>query len=416
MQAVQLNTNDIAGGAARAAFRLHRGLRGVGVDSSMFVRNKDGSDDHVATYDHSPTIWKRLTDRFKRRWLRYRFSRYQETRPEGLEIFSQARTLDGHRVADALPEADVYNLHWIRDFIDPLPFFQKTQQPIVWTLHDMNPFTGGCHYNVDCTRFRNTCGKCPQLGSTDENDLSRSVWDRKKSAYQQAIENGWLHIVAPSKWLAKEARRSTLFGNAPVQVIPNGLDHETFHPRDTDGVRAALEIPADHRIVLFVAHYDTRRKGFDLLVDALDTMSMDNVTLLSIGSGQPGMENTLPHRHVGKITSDELLSVFYSLADLFVVPSRQDNLPNTVLESMACGTPVVGFDIGGIPDMVRPGETGWLAESVNAQSLRHTIEEALSNNTTLQRIGQTCRDVVENEYTLEAQARAYRNLYRELLS
>jgi len=311
----------------------------------------------------------------------------------------------------------VYNLHWIRGFIDPLPFFRKTQKPVVWTLHDMNPFTGGCHYNVGCNRHRESCGQCPQLGSTDENDLSQSIWSRKETAYREAIENGRLEIVAPSEWLAEEARRSTLFSKAPVHVIPNSLDHETFHPRNTDGLRSALSIPADHRILLFVADStQNHRKGFDLLQDALIELNEEKVTLVSIGSNRPELDISTPLLHLGRITSNVLLSVFYSLADIFVIPSRQDNLPNTVLESMACGTPVVGFDTGGIPDMVRPDKTGWRAEPGDAHSLRHTIEEALSNDTTLQRIGQTCRDVVENEYTLEVQARAYRNLYRELLS
>ncbi len=417
MRIFQVSTNDISGGAARAAFRLHQGLCSIGEASHMFVRNKESRNEDVWAYDRSSGWLERLKDRFKRRWLTHRFSRYQETRPEGLEIFSQARTLDGHRVVDALPDADVYNLHWIRGFIDPRPFFQQTQQPVVWTLHDMNPFTGGCHYNVGCNRYRESCGRCPQLGSTDENDLSQSVWSRKETAYREAIEDGRLEIVAPSEWLAEEARRSTLFSKAPVHVIPNGLDHETFHPRNTDGLRSALSIPADHRVLLFVADStQNRRKGFDLLKDALSGLDDEAVTLVSIGSHEPELEVSVPHVHLGAIQSDVLLSVFYSLADLFVIPSRQDNLPNTVLESMACGTPMVGFDTGGIPDMVRPGETGWLAASNDARSLRDGIMQAFSDDAVRDRRGTRCREVVEEEYTLEVQARAYQELYEQLLS
>ncbi len=416
MRIVHLSTNDVSGGAARAASRLHQGCQRLGEVSRMFVRNKESKNEGVWEYDRTPGWIEHIKDRFKRRWLHRRFRRYQESRPNGLELFSQARTLDGYRVADALPDADVYNLHWISRFIDPLPFFQQTQQPVVWTLHDMNPFTGGCHYNVGCDRYRESCGQCPQLGSTDENDLSRSVWSRKETAYQEAIEDGRLEIVAPSEWMAEEARRSTLFSGAQVHMIPHGLDQETFHPRNTDGLRSALSIPHDHRVLLFVADSTkNRRKGFDLLQDALAGLDDEAVTLVSIGSHRPELKVSVPHVHLGAIESDVLLSVFYSLADLFVIPSRQEAFGQTALESMACGTPVVGFDTGGIPDMVRPGETGWLAEPESARSLRNAIHTALSEDSKRQQRGTQARTVVEDEYTLEVQARAYQTLYRELI-
>lgn len=417
MSVFHLNTNDINGGAARAAYRLHYGLRRIGVESSMYVRRKASQDDTVETHDTSPPLLQRIRDRVVRRWLSSRFSTYADTRPKGLELFSQARTVDGTRVVQQVPEADVYNLHWINGFIDPLPFFQNTQQPIVWTLHDMNPFTGGCHYNVGCRKFEDQCGACPQLGSDDDTDLSRTVWTRKRRAYQNAIQNNRLHIVAPSAWLADEAQRSSLFHDAPVRVIPNGLDASTFRPRDTEGFRSALEIPKAHRVVLFVAQStDNHRKGFDLLSDALSTLEGENITLLSIGGTPPDLEVSAPHRHFGTIESNLLLSVFYSLADLFVIPSRQDNLPNTVLESMACGTPVVGFEVGGIPDMVRPGATGWLAEPESVRSLRNAINTALADNGARRQRSERCREVVEAEYTLEVQAQAYKQLYQSLLA
>ncbi len=417
MNVAQINTKDVSGGAARAAYRLHRGLREADVDSSMFVKSKSSEDRTVNEWIPSSTIYGGLKNRVKRRWLNHRFQKYQETRPDGLEIFSQARTLHGYRVAASIPEADVYNLHWISDFIDPLPFFQAVQQPIVWTLHDMNPFTGGCHYNAGCRRFEDRCGACPQLGSNHEEDLSRTVWVRKQEAYRHALDSGRLHIVALCEWMAQEVRNSALLADAPVHVIPNGLDHHTFRPRETRGMRSALEIPQDHRIVLFVAQsVQNHRKGFDLLAEALGSLEQDDVTLLSIGERQPELETALSHLHLGSIQSDLLLSVFYSLADLFVVPSRQDNLPNTVLESMACGTPLVGVDTGGIPDMVRPGETGWLAEIGTVRSLRGAIEQALRDESVRERRGKQAREVVEGEYTLQRQARQYQRLYESLLS
>nr|WP_259116335.1 glycosyltransferase family 4 protein [Salinibacter ruber] len=417
MEILQLSTTDTGGGAARAAYRLHHGLCRIGVASAMHVRRKASQDDTVEAYDAAPSLLRRIRNRVVRRWLSSRFSTYADTRPEGLELFSQARTADGARVAQQVPEADVYNLHWITGFIDPLSFFQNTQQPVVWTLHDMNPFTGGCHYNVGCRKFEDQCGACPQLGSDDESDLSRKVWTRKRQAYQAAIQNGRLHIVSSSTWLADEARSSFLFQDAPTHIIPLGLDIGTFLPRDTKGLRSALEIPEAHRVVLFVAQSaDNHRKGFDLLSGALSTLDGGNITLLSIGGTAPDLEVTLPHRHLGTVESNLLLSVFYSLADVFVIPSRQEAFGQTALEAMACGTPVVGFEIGGIPDMVRPGETGWLAEPESVRSLSNAIETALADKAARRQRGERCREVVEAEYTLEVQAQAYKQLYQSLLA
>jgi glycosyltransferase involved in cell wall biosynthesis len=382
----------------------------------MFVRDKGSGDDTVDAWTSGRSLFEGLKDRVKRRWLTYRFRQYQETRPDGLELFSQARTVPGHRAVDSIPDADIYNLHWINGFIDPLPFFQATDQPVVWTLHDMNPFTGGCHYTAGCRRLEDACGKCPQLGSTTEGDLSRKVWKRKDRSYGNCEKGDSLTAVADSHWLAEQARKSSLLNNVPIQTIHYGLDVRTFKPRDTEGVRTALEIPQDHRIVLFVAQSaENHRKGFDLLAEALSSLKQENITLLSIGGEQPELETTLPHNHLGTIESDLLLSIFYSLADLFVIPSRQEAFGQTAMESMACGTPVVGFDTGGIPDMVRPGETGWLAETGNVRALRDTIEQALADDAAREQRGQRCRAVVEDEYTLKHQACQYIRLYESLV-
>lgn len=415
MKVFHLSTYDNRGGAARAAYRLHQGLRAANVDSSMFVRRKTSEDAHVTEWNPNRSLSGRLKEKFKRRWLRYRFQKHADSRPDGLELFSQARTLYGSDAASALPDADVYNLHWINEFIDPHPFFEAVEHPVVWTLHDMNPMTGGCHYNVGCRKFEKRCGRCPQLGSTAENDLSRSVWSRKRDAYHRAIAAHQLHIVADSKWLAREAQKSTLLSEAPIRTIHYGLDHHTFQPRETKGIHRALNIPQSHRILLFVAQsVRNHRKGFDLLTEALSSVSLEDVTLLSIGGKRPDINTSHPHFHLGTIDSNLLLSIFYSLADLFVIPSRQEAFGQTALESMACGTPVVGFDTGGIPDMVRPSETGWLADVGDVQSLQKAIEQALENSDDRKRMGERCREVVLEEYTLERQARDYLELYQNI--
>ncbi len=416
MKVVHLNHTDAGNGGARAAYRLHEGLRESGTRSEMFVASKDTQDPNVAEFNDFPTgFWGRLKRRLRRRRIRRAFEPYQDSRPERAELFKDDRTPHPGEVLRQSPEPDVFNFHSVYGFIDHRTFLHTVTRPVVWTLHDMNAFTGGCQYTVQCRRFEDACGCCPQLGSDDEHDLSRQVWSRKKTAYWQASEQDRLHIVCPSEWMAEEARASTLLADVPVSVIPYGLDPNRFFPRDAEGVPPALGIPDDHRIVLFVASDTRARKGFDLLDNALSALGAEKTTLLSVGGDEPELDSDLPHVHAGYVESDLLLSVFYSLADVFVIPSRQDNLPNTVLESMACGTPVVGFEVGGIPDMVRPGETGWLAEEGNVRSLRAAIERALSEQAKRERMSTRCREVVEDEYTLEVQATAYRHLYEQLL-
>ncbi len=381
----------------------------------MFVDSKDTQDSGVSEFSPSTDLWSRLQSRLRSRRIRCAFASYRGTRPERAELFSDDRTPHSGEVLRQSPESDVFNFHSVYSFIDHRAFFQAVSRPVVWTLHDMNAFTGGCQYTIQCRRFEDACGCCPQLGSDDEDDLSREVWSRKKTAYRRVSEQHQLHVVCPSEWMAEEARASTLLADVPVSVIPNGLDPDRFFPRDAEGVPVALGVPDDHRIVLFVASDTRPRKGFDLLDNALSALGSEKTTLLSVGGDKPELDSDLPHVHAGYVESDLLLSVFYSLADVFVIPSRQDNLPNTVLESMACGTPVVGFEVGGIPDMVRPGETGWLAEPEDVRSLREAIEASLSDDAVRRQRGERARAVVEEEYTLEVQARAYNNVYQRIL-
>lgn len=414
MTVTHLNTTDISGGAARAAYRLHQGLRQHGVDSSMFVEHKRSRDPSVERFSPAHDLWTRIRRSLRRRRLRRDFRPYRSSRPGGLEPFSDDRSPYADRLPVALPQVDVYNLHWIRGFVDLGAFFQAVDRPIVWTLHDMNAFTGGCHYTAGCERYVRRCGSCPQLGSNTDDDLSREIWNRKASAYA-ALDKGDLHIVALCSWMAECVRNSALLSRFPVSVIPNGLDTSLFAPRPAQGLRHALRIDDAARVILFVAERtDNQRKGFSLLASALQSLQFDApIVLLSVGGHEPELDTPHVHLHFGSIESDELLAATYSAADLFVVPSLQDNLPNTVLEAMACGTPVVGFDTGGIPDMVRPGETGWLAETGNVRDLSSALRTALRSGM-LQERGRAARSFVLSNHTLSIQAAQYADLYDAL--
>ena len=316
------------------------------------------------------------------------------------------------------PEADLIQLHWVASFVDYGTFFRLVSKsiPLVWTLHDMNPFTGGCHYDTGCGRFAEQCGVCPQLGSRKQNDLSRQIWQRKRKAFGFLPTNR-LHIVTPSKWLGEQLCQSSLLSRFPRSVIPNGLDTEVFQPRNRRVMREALGISIHARVVLFVADgANDPRKGFKFLASALeDSESHSEIVLLTLGQGKPVKFSKFPHVHVQTIQDDRLLSFIYSCADVFVAPSLQDNLPNTVLESMACGTPVVGFLAGGIPDAIHDGKTGLLAAVGNVEDLRRAVLELLKQDQRREEISQNCRRLVLEEYRLETQASRYLNLYRELI-
>ena len=413
---IQFNTADTRGGAARAAFRLHSGLNRHGVKSEMFVREKTSDDSTVTGFNGTSSIIEKAYRGFRREYIKSCFSVYHNSRPSGLEAFSDDRGQFGKVLFDKISTADIINLHWISGFIDVRKFFKNVKHNVVWTLHDMYAFTGGCHYNVSCDRYTAQCGACPQLGSINENDLSRRVWKRKKKAYVK-IGFGRLHIVALCKWMAKETGRSTLLRDFPVTIIPNGLDAEVFIPRDRKAVRAALNIRQDARVVLFMSDSVTnQRKGFNLLTEALHGIeAAENLLLISIGSGKPVIPADINHLHLGSIQSEYLMSVALNAADVFVIPSVQDNLPNTVLEAMACGIPVVGFNTGGIPDMVRPGVTGLLAPVGDVRALREAISQCLLDRYKREAMGVNGRKVVEREYTLEVQAKRYMALYEQIL-
>lgn len=412
---LHVNQNDVHGGAARAAHRLHTSLREAGCESSMYVQHRSSEDPTVIRFVPPTGFLARGQRWLRRQWLERWFDQYREVRPDGYEAFTQARSQYGGQAVREMPSGDLVHLHWIRNFVDLGALFTSTTCPVVWTLHDMNAMTGGCHYDAGCGRFRNGCGSCPQLGSDDPSDLSRAIWTHKRDLFSH-VDPDRLHIVALCEWMARLVRESPLLRRFPVTVIPNGLDPSVFEPCDNLGaVRQQYDTSKSARVVLFVAQSTAnRRKGFDLLRDALGTLSPSNTTFWSVGSSAPDVPHTVDHRHLGHVDTDTRLARIYSASDLFVLPSRQDNLPNTVLESMACGTPVVAFDVGGIPDMVRPNETGWLAKAGDVQSLKAKIEQALQDSEQREQMGAQCREVVLNEYTLERQAQNYRELYESI--
>jgi len=417
MNIVLVNTFDNYGGAARAAFRLFKGLKATGGGCTMVVGHKVSDDPDVVTLGPL-SAEEQACAATVRAELDAQAAPYPMLRNPGFSPFHAERSPVGRALVNRLPAADVINLHWVREVVDYADFFstRPAKQPVVWTLHDMHPFTGGCHYVRNCGRYADACGCCPLLGSDDPDDLSAHVLAGKLDSLS-CRTGGALHVVTPSRWLADEAQRSRLFRDLPVSVIPYGLDTELFAPHDRLAVRQAFNLPPDLRIILFVAHMlDDPRKGLAYLDEALCRLGpQPNLGVLMVGGGEFALRAPVVKMRAGLVDNDAMMSRLYAAADLVAVPSLEDNLPNTMLEAMASGTPVVGFTTGGVPDMVIPGETGALAPLGDAEGLSHTLADLLGDAGRLAEMGRLARARIEREHTLAVQATRYRDLYRSLI-
>lgn len=418
MRILHLSTSDIGGGAARAAFRLHTGLQRLGHQSTMLVLRRTSGQESVLQMKWSDNLVTRLRRSRRRRQIERDFAPYRKTLPPGFENFSDDRTEAAYDLIHQIPQCDLINLHWVAGFVDYEIFFGHlpANVPVVWRLADMAPITGGCHYDLGCGKFTAECGGCPVLGSTLENDLSWQVWRRKSSALSK-LPTDRLHIVGTSRWIAEQAKRSSLLGRFASTVIPNGLDVDVFSPRDKMVSRDSLGVPREAKVVLFVADSaNIKRKGFEYLAAALAGITnQPDIFLLSVGGGKPNVPN-LPQLHLGKIADDQGLAMVYSAADVFVIPSLQESFGQTVTESMACGTPVVGFDVGGIPDMVRPKISGALAPVGDSAALRDAILSILDNSQLRQEMSENCRRIAVEEYSLQTQAQNYVRYYESILA
>jgi len=419
LRILHVSTSDGVWGAGRAAYRLHLGLRCLGHDSLMFVANRHSGDPSVVVFRRSTSVPGRAVRRLRRMWAARSLARHRLLRDDNMTVFSDDRVEHLGNIVGQMPSCDVVNLHWVTRFVDYRSFFAHTPllAPIVWTLHDMNAFTGGCHCTYDCERYMDGCGACPQLGSSTTDDMSHSIWQAKQEIMKE-LRPDQLHIVTPSRWLAIKAERSTLLRAFSVSHIPNCVDTGVFSPRNRRSARQVLNIPQEARVVLFVAQLLHRRhKGFNLLSRALSGLrDVPNLFLVTVGRGEPVVADHVAHLHLDRLNDDALLALAYSAADVLAIPSLQDNLPNTVLEAMSCGVPVVGFDVGGIPELVRPGVTGLLAPAGDANALSAAIGQLLQDPAKRAEMGRNCRRIAVEEYAPEVQARRYRALYERVAS
>lgn len=414
MRPLLLSTSDLNGGAARAAFRLHQGFRQGSIDSQMLVQEKLSDD---STIIGPMTLWEKACGKLRPQvdHLPLKLSRHRLSNPFHLQWLPSSVW----RYVSA-SGADICHLHWICGGFISVECLATLGVPLIWTLHDSWPFTGGCHISFECDRYEQSCGRCPQLGARSEHDFSRWVWKRKKRSWM----NLGITIVAPSQWMARRAGRSTLFKDSRIEVIPNGLDLDKFKPHDRQMARDVLGLPKDKKLILFGAMAATGDtwKGFSCLQGAVKELRKDahaaeaEMVVFGAGDSFSRQDLDLKVHSVGVLHDDISLSLLYSAADVFVAPSTVDNLPSTVMEALACGTPCVAFEIGGMSDLIVHEQCGYLARPFNVTDLAQGIAGILVDEQCRSVFSRNARDKVERDYSIQKVVVKHLELYDELLN
>ncbi len=417
MKITVINTSDLRGGAAIAASRLFRTLRKDMSGVRMLVRDRIGKTEDVTAVSSSS---------FSRLIAKLRF--YLEIicfipgarNREAWFAYSPGRF--GQDISDNIlvREADILHLNWINGGFLKVRDIKKllsTGKPVVWTLHDMWAFTGGCHYPGSCKGYLAGCGNCPFLKRPGSDDLSSRLHREKMNL----LASGKVSFIAVSSWMAETARNSSILRNSRIVVIPNPINTEVFTPADRISVRRELGLPEKRFIILSgAANLKDKRKGFALLLDALrilrkDTPAeADRFLLLTFGKPAEITDPPVEMRSLSYLSNESEIARLYQAADVFVLPSLEDNLPSTVMEALACGTPAVAFRLGGIPDMVDHLENGYLAEPGDPSDLLKGIRwiaEHPSSNTP----GQKSREKVLENFSPRIILEKHHEFYKSLV-
>ncbi len=415
MKVLLLSTSDRKGGAARATFRLHQGFQRIHVNSQMLVQTKQSDAPTVVGSAATSGIGKVIAgSRLTLGQLPLKFYPHRDR-----TLYSLQWLPDNIASKVTQLEPNLINLHWIGGSYLQIETLTRLNKPLVWTLHDMWSFTGGCHYSGDCDRYTKSCGTCPQLHSSKDWDLSRWVWQRKAKAWQ----NLDLTIVALSSWFSECVSSSSLFRNSRVEIIPNGLDTEQYRPIEKQVARELLRLPQNKQLLLFGALGATndKRKGFHLLLPALQELSQsgwqDKLELVVFGASRPENPPELGFKahYLGHLNDDLTLALVYSAADVMIVPSIQESFGQTASESFACGTPVVAFNATGLKDIVDHQQNGYLAQPYKIEDLARGIVWVLENEERHRKLSHRAREKAKQEFALEIQAHRYLSLFSEIL-
>lgn len=427
MKVLLINTYD-SGGAANSCLRLHIGLLEQELESKLLLKYKSNfsiSNSYVFEQPiPTPSFYKKLSEKFGRIAVELKLAKpnsrihelqnqFTSQRSKGLEMFSFLNANTDITLSSLYQEADIINLHWVADFLDWESFFSRNTKPIVWTLHDQNPFLGGEHYAERFLGINQQGFPIKREYTNTELKEQDKILNLKKNVLKN-VDN--LFVVSPSKWLLESSKNSELFAKYPHYHIPYGYPKHIFKPYDKKFCREVLGLPQDKTILLFVADsVDNHRKGFVYLKNAIEKLSskyQKEVLLCAIGKkNNLSASNNLIE--LGKIVDERLMAIIYNSADAFIIPSLEDNLPNTMIESVLCGTPTIGFPTGGITDAIQDGENGYLCPEISVNALKETIEKFLDNPHFFDT--EKIASDAKAKYALDVQAKAYINLYQKIL-
>ena len=373
MRVLIVNTSERTGGAAVAANRLMEALNNNGVKAKMLVRDKETDSLTVAG------VGGGLRHKWNFLWERWCvFCRLHFSRKHLFEVDIANAGTDVTRTRE-FREADVVHLSWVNQGMLSLSGIKKildSGKPVVWTMHDFWPATAICHYPHGCKAYRaQGCHSCPYLpGGGSRHDLAHRVWKRKERIWRSRN----ITFVACSRWLAAEVKGSGLLTGKQVVSIPNPIDTREFRPADKVEARLRLSLPSDKRLVLFVSQRTTdKRKGMDYMLEACRLLAearpeaKDDTAVVILGGHSDEFAGSIPFNvyPIGYVSDPEKIIDVYNAADVFVQPSLEDNLPNTVMEALACGVPCVGFNTGGVPEMIDHRKNGYVAAYKDAADL-----------------------------------------------
>lgn len=411
---------DGGGGAAGAVRRLHRELARQGVRSTLHVANRHTSDADTIDVSAGKLLGRHALS----------IARKIDLLPvRVLHPSSNAFWSPGwHSLRDltrrsSVRDADVLALYWLpRGFlgIRQVGRLLALAKPVVWRLSDMWPFTGGCHYSGDCSRYELGCGACPQLRSTNPRDLSARLSASKRAHWRGAD----LTVISPSAWMAQAASRSTILHGRDIRVIATGVDTDVFQPADAAQARRELGLPLDRPLVLFGADAALRdeRKGSGVALAVMRQLASNAkqraapaLVLFGTSARPEGLPDSVPVHALGVIADDARLAKIYAACDVFLAPSAQENLANTVLEAMACGTPVVAFAIGGMNEAIEHGSDGMLVPAGDVAALGEATAALLADATRRRELSGQARTRALANFDLRTQAARWVALYREKL-
>lgn len=419
MKVLLINTSEMDGGAAIAANRLTDVLNRHDVQAQLLVRDKQSR--RPTTHQLSHYGWRGFVLRVAFFWERFCVWAINHFHRKGL--WSVDLGIGGASIVTRteFKNADIIHLHWVNQgflSLSELRRILRSGKPVVWTMHDMWPCTGICHHARECTQFHTHCMDCPQLRHPSNRDRSYWVFDRKASIYPE----GRIVFVGCSQWMANEARKSRLLAGKEIFSIPNTYNREAFRPGSQEEARIQFTLPRHLKLVLFACQKVTNpRKGLDLLLKALNTPIIQewqgHLGIVVVGQMSDEFAARIPYplHTLGYIDNEEDMATLYRAADVFVTPSLEENLPNTIMEAMACGTPCVGFDIGGVPEMIDHQKNGYVACYRDAEDLAKGIDYVLNDErySTLASAAAAKAVRVWNE---DIVAQQHIDLYKHLLS